>query len=56
MYIYISENEKFPDFSDTKSLVWLEEDLVYGDWTSGLHGDGSYDHLVRYPLSKVNSE
>ena len=39
MYVYVSEQEKFNDFANGDALIWLEEELVYGDWTSGVNGD-----------------
>ncbi|XP_070577187.1 putative lipid scramblase CLPTM1 [Ptychodera flava] len=44
MKIYISEEEDFRKFNDSKYLFWEERDLEYGDWTSGPNGDGSYTH------------
>lgn len=41
LYAYISEKEVFDDFK-LESLFWIEEELEYGDWTSGLHKDGTY--------------
>ena len=53
MYIYISEQETFTDFNNPESLFWLEEELVYGDWTAGEDGDGSYIKNAIIPLSEV---
>ncbi|KRT78761.1 hypothetical protein AMK59_7732 [Oryctes borbonicus] len=41
LYIYLTENEKHTDFKQS-NLFWMKEDLVYGDWYSGTHGDGTY--------------
>ncbi|CAD5116209.1 DgyrCDS5125 [Dimorphilus gyrociliatus] len=41
LYAYLSESEVFDDFKP-ESLFWLEEELEYGDWTSGLTKDGTY--------------
>ncbi|KAJ8668702.1 hypothetical protein QAD02_010365 [Eretmocerus hayati] len=41
LHIYLSESEKFVDFSDPKSKVWTEFGLIYGDWQGGPNGDGS---------------
>ncbi|XP_046372749.1 cleft lip and palate transmembrane protein 1 homolog [Haliotis rufescens] len=44
MYVYVSEQEHFTDFKNPDALFWTKRALVYGDWTSGLDGDGSYVH------------
>ena len=49
IYVYISENERFNDF--TIDPHWVEEDLSYGDWTSGLNGDGTYEKSSMIKLS-----
>ncbi|KAK7493479.1 hypothetical protein BaRGS_00015379 [Batillaria attramentaria] len=42
MYVYVSEQEDFDDFANEDALFWVEKGLVYGDWTSGETGDGTY--------------
>lgn len=54
MYIYLSESETFTEFDNPSALFWLEEDLIYGDWTSGENGDGSYTKTATIPLSEVS--
>lgn len=41
MRVYISEEEFFNDFSNPDYLFWENENVEYGDWTSGPNGDGS---------------
>ncbi|CAK9830187.1 Putative lipid scramblase CLPTM1 [Anthophora retusa] len=41
MHIYLSESENFTQFDDPRTLVWLEQGLIYGDWYSGQNKDGS---------------
>ena len=53
MYVFVSEQEKFTNFNDEKSLFWLEEELSYGDWLSGIKGDGSYEKHGKLPISEV---
>ena len=53
MYVYVSEQEKFNDFANGDALIWLEEELVYGDWTSGVNGDGSYEKKTNLAISEV---
>jgi len=54
MYIFISEEEYFTNFKDPSKLFWLEEEIVYGDWTGGIFGDGSYVKKGEIPVSKVS--
>lgn len=53
MYVYLSEQETFTDFENRKALIWLEEELAYGDWTSGMNNDGSYEMKSTIPISDV---
>ncbi len=53
MYVYISEQEIFTDYKSKEALFWLEEELVYGDWTSGPAGDGSYTKTGQLKISEV---
>ena len=53
MFVYISEAETFTAFSDDSVLLWRLEDLVYGDWTGGQNGDGSYIKNALLQLSQV---
>ena len=54
LYVYISDSEFFRDFKNPKALVWIKDDLVYGDWTSGLEGDGTYSHSISFPAPEVS--
>lgn len=51
LFVYISEDENFNDFSNQHKLFWHEEGLTYGDWYSGANGDGSVSHNAKIPLS-----
>lgn len=53
MYVYLSEQEEFKDFNNKASLFWLEEELSYGDWTSGVNGDGTYEKKGSLNISQV---
>lgn len=53
LYVYISELETFSDFDDPESLVWVKEDIVYGDWTSGPDSDGTFYHSLKIPTTEV---
>ena len=54
LYVYISEDEVFTDFDNKAALFWQEDDLFYGDWTSGFNGDGSYEKFGKITLSEVS--
>lgn len=41
LYIYLTENERHTDFKPG-NLFWVKENLIYGDWYSGIDGDGTY--------------
>lgn len=51
LYVYLSEDENVIDFNDSNSLVWKHEGLVYGDWTSGPNGDGTYSFSIQFEPS-----
>lgn len=44
LHVYLSEDLHSVNFSDTNSLLWYQEALIYGDWYSGRNGDGSITH------------
>lgn len=53
MYVYVSEEEFFKDFNNKKKLFWLEEEIGYGDWTSGFNRDGSSEKFGVIEASEV---
>lgn len=42
LHVYVSEDPQMVDFNDPSALVWLQEDLMYGDWYGGRNGDGIF--------------
>lgn len=52
LYVYVSEQEKFRDFSKPQALVWNQKGLVYGDWVGGLNGDGTLIHNTQIKASE----
>lgn len=42
LYVYVSEDEDFKDFSNKDNIIWMKENLIYGDWSSGPLEDGTY--------------
>lgn len=51
LFVYLSEKEHFTDFSED-SLVWMKDNIIYGDWTSGDNGDGTYTFETEYPITE----
>lgn len=52
--MYLSEQEAFSDFDNENALVWKKTGLMYGDWTSGPNGDGSYEKSMEIDTPEVN--
>lgn len=52
MYVFRSESENFRDFKDPEALVWVKEDIIYGDWTAGPEGEGTFTHTITFPTSE----
>ena len=50
LIVYLTESEKRVDFNSTEPF-WVK-DLVYGDWTSGENGDGTYSHEATVTITK----
>lgn len=57
MRVYISEEEFFNDFSNQDYLFWENENVEYGDWTSGPNGDGSvtYTDVIKATDTMINN-
>lgn len=55
LHVYISEHEHFTDFNATSALFWEQQDLVYGDWTSGENSDGCYEHFAELDIPQVGT-
>ena len=53
MYVFLSENAHFTDFSKKSALFWFEEELQYGDWLGGPFGDGSFSKSGQIEISDV---
>lgn len=51
LYFYVSEDFNYKKF-DEKSLVWFQDGLVYGDWSSGKNNDGSYSRTTTLKASE----
>nr|XP_018898247.1 PREDICTED: cleft lip and palate transmembrane protein 1 homolog [Bemisia tabaci] len=52
LYVYLSEDPNFRNYSDSSSLIWKQEDLQYGDWTAGPAGDGSFSFVTKFTPSE----
>lgn len=46
LQIWLSEDQYEVNFQQKSNLLWLQEDLTYGDWKSGPNRDGVYYHHV----------
>lgn len=55
LYVYMNEEETFTQFSNSENSVWVKEDLRYGDWTSGINGDGIFSKCHKFSPSHVSS-
>lgn len=52
MHAYVSENEVFTDFNNSKAVFWVQKGLSYGDWIDGPAGDGSFEKKGQITLSE----
>lgn len=53
-YMYLSPKaDQFNDFDNFESLFWNQPNLVYGDWSSGDHKDGSRVKSISIPTPDV---
>lgn len=52
LYLYISEDYDRVNFTNEESLLWYQQRLIYGDWSSGIDGDGIYRHSTTIRPSK----
>lgn len=56
LHVYLSEEQSSVNFSDTKSLLWFQEGLLYGDWYSGSYPRFLFDaHLIFSKFCEVCS-
>ncbi|XP_005187663.2 putative lipid scramblase CLPTM1 [Musca domestica] len=46
LHVWLSEDPDNVNFQQKSNLLWLQEDLTYGDWKSGPNRDGIYYHHV----------
>ncbi|EDV57708.1 cleft lip and palate transmembrane protein 1 homolog [Drosophila erecta] len=51
LHVWLSEHPDEVNFQHKANLLWLQEDLTYGDWTSGVNGDGIYSHSLKLKAS-----
>lgn len=51
LHVWLSENAHEVNFQQKSNLLWLQEDLTYGDWVSGPHRDGLHYHQVTVKAS-----
>ncbi|XP_064546578.1 putative lipid scramblase CLPTM1 [Drosophila montana] len=51
LHVWLSEQPDVVNFQQKANLLWLQEDLTYGDWVSGPTGDGIYTHNLKIKAS-----
>ncbi|KAL7742457.1 hypothetical protein ACLKA6_019086 [Drosophila palustris] len=51
LHVWLSEQPDMVNFQQKANLLWLQEDLTYGDWISGPTGDGIYTHSLKIKAS-----
>lgn len=52
LHVWLSEEPDVVNFQQKANLLWLQEDLTYGDWVSGATGDGIYTHSLKLKASQ----
>lgn len=55
MYVFLSESDRNPDFDNSHALIWKHDNLVYGDWTAGPYGDGTFKLSTKLTTTEVCS-
>lgn len=52
LWVFVNEEEVFTEFGNSDALFWRKDDLVFGDWTSGVDKDGVFSFSNEVNLSK----
>ncbi|XP_072939333.1 putative lipid scramblase CLPTM1 [Epargyreus clarus] len=52
MYSYLSDHENLENV-DTAQLIWKHTGLIYGDWTGGPNGDGTYTYATEIEATEA---
>ncbi|EDW39932.1 GL16472 [Drosophila persimilis] len=52
LHVWLSEEPDVVNFQQKANLLWLQEDLTYGDWSSGPTKDGIYSHNLQIKASQ----
>lgn len=52
LHFYVSEEYIFKSFNDPEALVWIQDALVYGDWSGGKNGDGTFTRTTKIKASR----
>ena len=50
----MSERSDEPRFKDENELVWVQKNIIFGDWEGGLNKDGIFEHEALIKTSKVS--
>uniref|UniRef100_A0A1B6C3W8 Cleft lip and palate transmembrane protein 1 n=1 Tax=Clastoptera arizonana TaxID=38151 RepID=A0A1B6C3W8_9HEMI len=51
MYVFLTEDEILTSFDNNK-IIWQKNELIYGDWTGGPNGDGTYEMELEFETSE----
>ncbi|XP_030383372.1 cleft lip and palate transmembrane protein 1 homolog [Scaptodrosophila lebanonensis] len=51
LHVWLSNKPDVVNFEQKDNLLWLQEDLTYGDWSSGPTNDGIFSHSVKIKAS-----
>jgi len=51
-FVYVTENELSPNFSDINQLIWSQKNIIYGDYYGGPNQDSTYELKTNIPASE----
>ena len=51
-FVFVSENEYHPNFSDINQLIWSQKNIMYGDWYGGPNLDSTYEFKTNIEISE----
>lgn len=51
--MYVSERSDEPSFKDENELVWIQKNIMFGDWEGGPNKDGILEYQTQIKISDV---
>jgi hypothetical protein len=51
--VYVSERSDEPSFKDENELVWIQKNIMFGDWEGGPNKDGILEYQTQIKISDV---